>query len=597
MTASILEQDKALPDKPLEQLSQPVILALLFAVALLIQLVTVRRTIGTFDECLSLYGADRILHGGRPYRDFLTPYGPAQFYLIALCFKIFGASTLVGRIYDACIRAGIACASFALVALLASRRYAILAFAAVILWLTCIDDMAYNYSAYPALLFSLISCLFFARYLNDSFRIRLLMIAGGLVGATACFRHDIGFYLFVTQIVILLWSISSASRSGEITSGTPLASYRPVIFYIAGVVVIVLPVALLLLWSVPVSDIFFDLFYLPAKVYPEMRRLPFRTFVLPRLILHPLSWRNRFELQEAIVFFPILACIASGLILLLSRKSQAGLFRHERQRRIFALLTLLGLLFFLKGLIRVSAMQMIPCIVVGIILLAVLLSRMPSLDRLSTIVVGVVTFIFVACSAPIVLGLIWFTRANVLNLIHPTSPISFVKACHPPEGLERARCLIIDPTSEAAIQYVEQRTSPQDKIFVGNGRHDKILTNDIRFYFISGRGAITKWQDFEPGVQTTLPIQNQIIASMQEYSPKFIVLNSAWDNLIEPNDSRFSSGVTALDDYIHTHYVPQATFGTIIILAPNTNSTLRPLAHPQNKDTSATLHPHSRSSA
>jgi len=87
MTASILEQDKALPDKPLEQLPQPVILGLLFAAALLIQLVTVRRTIGTFDECLSLYGADRILHGGRPYRDFLTPYGPAQFYLIALLLR------------------------------------------------------------------------------------------------------------------------------------------------------------------------------------------------------------------------------------------------------------------------------------------------------------------------------------------------------------------------------------------------------------------------------------------------------------------------------------------------------------------------------
>ena len=566
MTASILEQHKALPYRPLGRLSQSSLLALLFAIALLIQLVAVRRTIGTFDECLSLYGAEYILHGGRPYRDFLTPYGPAQFYLLALCFKIFGASALVGRIYDAFIRAGIACTSFALVTLLASRRYAALAFAAVILWLACIDDMAYNYSAYPALLLSLLSCLFFARYLNGPSRIWPLFVAGGLVGATACFRHDVGFYLFIAQSVTLFWSVSSNSRSDEIKRGPAL--YRPALCYIAAIAVIVLPVALLLLWSVPRSDIFFNLFYLPAKVYPRMRHLPFKTFAIPHLLRHPFSWSNRFDLQEAIVFFPILACVASALVLFLSRKPRSGIFSDPQQRQIFALLTLLGLLFFIKGLIRVSAMQMMQCIVIGIILLVVLLSLIPRLDRVSSVIIGGITFIFLACSVPVVLGFFLFISRNVIDVIHPSRATSYAKTCHPPAGLERARCLIVDAGPEAAIEYVEQRTSPQDRIFVGAGRHDKILTNDMRLYFVTGRFAITKWQDFEPGVQTTLPIQNQIIASMQEYSPKFIVLNSAWDNLKEPNDSRFSSGVTTLDDYIHTHYTPQATFGTIAVLAP-----------------------------
>jgi hypothetical protein len=182
--------------------------------------------------------------------------------------------------------------------------------------------------------------------------------------------------------------------------------------------------------------------------------------------------------------------------------------------------------------------------------------------------VGACALIFLVCSAPIVLGFVLFTYANVMDLLHPARPTSFYNTCHPPVGLERARCLILDPVPAAAIQYVEQRTSPQDRIFVGAGRHDKILVNDIRFYFLSGRPAITKWQEFDPGVQTTLPIQNQIIASIQGYSPKFIVLNSLWDNVTEPNGSRFSSGVTALDDYIHAHYAYKATFGTVVILAP-----------------------------
>ena len=565
MTASTLEQDKAPPYKLLERLSLPSLLALLFAIALLFQLIAARRTIGTFDECLSLYGADNILHGGRPYRDFLTPYGPAQFYLLALLFKIFGTSALVGRIYDACIRAGIACASFVLVTLLSHRKYAVLAFAAVILWLACIDDMAYNYSAYPAILLSLISCLFFSRYLNDSSRIWSLFVAGGLVGATACFRHDIGFYLFLTQIVILIWNILSIRRSGI------LPTHRPALCYVAGVAAIALPVALLLLWSVPSSDIFFDLFYLPAKVYPPMRRLPFRTFAIPNLLRHPFSWSNRFELQETIVFFPILVCLMSAITLFLSRKPHSGLFNDTRQRQIFGLLTLLGTLFFIKGLVRVSAMQMIQCVVVGIILLAVLLSRLSRLDRVPAMLVGGVTAIFLASSASVILGFFVFALRNVHDLTDPARPTSFAKTCHPPAGMERARCLIVDPRAEAASEYIEQRTSPHDRIFVGGGRHDKILTNDMRLYFLTGRLATTKWQDFEPGVQTTLPIQNQIIASMQEYSPKVIVLNSAWDNLKEPNSSRFSSGVTTLDDYIHAHYTPEATFGTISVLTPNSS--------------------------
>ena len=569
MTASTVEQEKPLTYPSAGRMLEPSFLGLLFAIALVVQLIGARRALGPYDECLALYGADRVLHGGRPYRDFLTLYGPAQFYLLALWLKIFGVSALAGRVYDAFIKAGIVCASFALVTRLASRRYAILAFTAVVLWLTCIDHAAYNYSAYPALLLSLISCLFFSRYLKDPSKLWPLFVAGVLVGITVCFRHDFGFYLCIAQFISLVWSILSSEAPGVTTRSKMPALRRPSLCYISGIITIVLPVTLLLLWTIPHNDIYFDLFYLPAKIYPKMRSLPFRTFAIPQTLRHPLS--NRYDLEEAIVYFPILACVASAVILFLSRKPQSALFSDARQRQIFGLFTILGTLFFIKGLIRLSATQMMQCIVVGIILLAILLSRIPQLDRASSIMVIGCALIFLACSAPIVVGFFVFTHTNLIDLIHPNRQTSIYNTCHPPVGMERARCLIIDPVDTAAIEYVEQRTSPQDRIFVGAGRHDKILVNDIRFYFMSGRAAITKWQEFDPGVQTTLPFQNQIIASMQEYSPKFIVLNSTWDNYIEPNGSRFSSGVTALDDYIHTHYVPHATFNEVVILAPNSS--------------------------
>jgi 4-amino-4-deoxy-L-arabinose transferase-like glycosyltransferase len=49
------------------------------------------------DEGIVLQGAARILHGEVPYRDFFSFYTPMSYYLLALAFKIFGESLLVGR--------------------------------------------------------------------------------------------------------------------------------------------------------------------------------------------------------------------------------------------------------------------------------------------------------------------------------------------------------------------------------------------------------------------------------------------------------------------------------------------------------------------
>src|SRR6266498_5768003 len=44
------------------------------------------------DEGIVLRGAERILNGYLPYRDFFTFDTPGSFYLVALLFRIFGDS-------------------------------------------------------------------------------------------------------------------------------------------------------------------------------------------------------------------------------------------------------------------------------------------------------------------------------------------------------------------------------------------------------------------------------------------------------------------------------------------------------------------------
>src|SRR5258708_1161685 len=50
------------------------------------------------DEGIVLRGAERILAGQLPYRDFFTFYTPGSFYLVASLFRIFGDSFAVARV-------------------------------------------------------------------------------------------------------------------------------------------------------------------------------------------------------------------------------------------------------------------------------------------------------------------------------------------------------------------------------------------------------------------------------------------------------------------------------------------------------------------
>jgi 4-amino-4-deoxy-L-arabinose transferase-like glycosyltransferase len=50
------------------------------------------------DEGIVLQGAQRVLEGQVPYRDFFSFYAPGHYYSLALLFKIFGSSLFVARL-------------------------------------------------------------------------------------------------------------------------------------------------------------------------------------------------------------------------------------------------------------------------------------------------------------------------------------------------------------------------------------------------------------------------------------------------------------------------------------------------------------------
>ncbi|QNI37206.1 hypothetical protein [Edaphobacter albus] len=537
----------------------------LFLLALLIQVIAFKRTCGPYDEFLSLYGADRVLHSDLPYRDFWTMYGPAQFYLLAGFFKIFGTSILTGRFYDAIIRAGIACACFVLARLLTPARWAFAAFAAVIIWLACIYYPAYNFPVYPAMLASLISCIFFSRFLQSRDSMHPLFWAGLFVSVATIFRHDSGFYICFAELLMMIWIIVQ-SRTGTPPRELLAILGKQLLIYLTGVVLVAGPVYGVILWHAGFQNLFYDLFYVPGVIYPKVRSLPFLSAETLQQLHHPFSWDGRIAVESLIVFFPILLMITALLCLLTSRQSR--IFPTTWQRQTFSLLFLLASLFFVKGLIRVGPVQMIQSIIVCLTVLAVLFGHLSQLDRRITVSLYITSAYLALCTLPVLSHLVGFARLNLHDTVHPNAPDSFYHRCHPSAELSRARCILIEPTVAQAVTAIDRRSSPDQPIYVGDGRHDRIFWNDVRLYFLSARRSITRWYDLHPGVQTTRPIQNQIIDSMQRLDPPVIVLNSTWDNTIEPNQSQYSSGVTALDNYIHAHYTPQVVYGNITLLMP-----------------------------
>ena len=97
-----------------------------FLISLLSIAILTDRHIANFDEGMILTGAMRVASGAIPHRDFYTNYGPGQFYVLAGIFWAFGPTVLVGRLYDAGVKAGIVCVVYAISFPLMGRLFGVL---------------------------------------------------------------------------------------------------------------------------------------------------------------------------------------------------------------------------------------------------------------------------------------------------------------------------------------------------------------------------------------------------------------------------------------------------------------------------------------
>jgi hypothetical protein len=512
-------------------------LALLF-LSLLILFVSEDRKIDLYDEGIILTGADSVSSGAAVHRDFYFVYGPAQLQIVSFLFKVFSPSVLVERCWDALVRSTAVVLVFLLCIRLRSELAAWMAAIASLIWLARLDF--HGYPVFPVLVVALAGVVCLLPVFERSRSGYRLFAAGICAGITVLFRYEMGVAVFAVEAAVLgVYFLSEAQKTGR----TRLTALLPLLPFASGLALIVLPLATAYVASGVTNDFLFDIVSFPSRYYVATRSLPFPG-------LHTLKWSP----VQTGDYLPLVA-MAATLPALYDRWR-----RKEDGLKLWLPLTLLALtlVFFAKGFVRVSVLHMGMAIVSSLALLAALTVDFWYRPLLVRLAVGGAVAFAVLCTLFAGYGDMNRSRQNLAALVHHGG-------CPTPSEL-RFGCYTLEEPELSAVRYIERMTTPADYLFVGAGRHDKAFTNDVVFYFLTGRRPATKFYQFDPGLQTTAPRQSQIVAELSDKKPPYIVLDSQWDDSKEPNHSRDSSGVVVLDNYLHSHFTPVAKFGTVSIL-------------------------------
>jgi Dolichyl-phosphate-mannose-protein mannosyltransferase len=521
---------------------------LLLAITFVYLLPGIHQPVNIYDEGIIAYSAVRVMDGQVMYRDFWSIYSPAQFYLLAAAFKLFGASIQVERLWDTAMRSLVPLFAYLVATRLITRRLALVAWATVTAWVAFytysyqFNWVFYGYPAFPAIAFGLGSIWLLTGFFTDQ-RSRWLVFAGLLLGIAALFRHDFGIYCGAGQAIVL--GLFSVLRSGDPDHPQSFAARvkgfgRNLVVFGLSAAVLVVPVAVYFVIQAGPGELIFDLFTFPAVIFPRFRALPYPEFSIP---------------DNLVFYLPFAVFLMAGAVAFLAiRRRTPPEIAHAL---CILMLILFGLFGFNQARIRSDVIHTPAFFVPALILIVVLLRGIP---RASGDVVDASSVLSALAVLMLVLVLVQplgdrFELLTDPNRLSP--PIT--------HGVPRASTAIVNPNMAAAVLFILQNTQPNERIFVGNTFHDKIFVNEPMFYFLAERHSATRYHELHPGVATTAPVQQEIVNDLEKYHVNYMVLSSQFEQAHEPNESSISSGVYILDDYIHSRFQPMMQYGPYMI--------------------------------
>jgi hypothetical protein len=537
--------------------------AIVFFLSYIVLFVGMDLTPIVFDESIILTGAMRVAAGQIPHQDFYTNYGPGQFYTIAALFKLFGQSVLVERLYDLFLKALIVSLIYMIASSWCRSSIALCTTIVTLLWLFGFDQTA-GTAVVPVSLLNLVACMLILPVFSRSLGAKRMLGAGAVAGIAALFRYDTGVALFGVEVCIVAIAISlrTAGIANRVLSF--LSALWPCLL---GFATVTLAALAYYRSRAPLHPFVHDILIYPGKYYHRGRNLPF-----PPINLKGLDNIGVY-LPVAIIAVSVYVVIASNLR---SRDEHAaGSANDTANQSWVGFLIAFGLLAFvmyLKGFVRVSLAHMYLATLPSVLLVAVLYQHKSSFARPLRTSIKVLATLSVLAACLCGLKEVWVLFRSHKSIPehawrYSTGHLPELQAtwCKIEGPATRGLCFLPDNDHIQAIEFLESHTQSGQRLFVGQPRHDIIFANDNFTYFATQRLPATKWSHFDPFLQNSYPIQEQMIAEFDASTPPYIVLDSEFDSIHEHNDSSKSTGVTALDDYIHSKYQRVQTFGEMSV--------------------------------
>jgi hypothetical protein len=506
-----------------------------------------------YDEGIIVYGATRILQGEIPYRDFWTQYSPGQFYTLAGLFSVFGTSIMVERWWDVASRALLSIALYLVAAQLSSRITALLVWALGVIWLAYYGF--FGYPIFQGLAFSFLSIYFVLRSLTSD-RIarsassrRDSIIAGIFLGLTALFRHDMAVYLAIAELVVLFaFSVSQRSRENK-----PGFLKKPGLFsraypVLATALIIIAPVALFFLITTPFTELLQQLFRFPLIEFPKVRDLPY-----PPLTggTHDLPFYIPFLIYALAA---LVAVVRIGHTQSVKLELEHGLrnandypeARLTQQRAQYwgaCILILFGLFGFNQARVRSDLIHTPHFFLTSLTLLPFIIHGFRQADKAGSFMLSTVAVII---SLALIVDPLDWHRKMLDQRAQSSLRLS--------QSLPIAQGALMMDEQRFLVQHLQKTVQPGEMIYIGLTRHDRVFANDVMLYFLLQARSPTRYHELHPGLVNTLPVQQEMVADLEQHKPNTIVLSGMFEGANEPNDSSQSSGVKSLDDYIRANY-------------------------------------------
>lgn len=526
--------------------------AICAAVAFLLLILTMSREIIIFDEGIILTGAMRVANGDLVHRDFYSSYGPAQYYIVAAVLGLFKQSFMAERIYDALIKALICAAVFHFTSRLCRAWVAVLF--AIICGLWFVAVRGYLYPIFPCMLLAMLATYLLIPLAMGQSISRAGGIAAGLcAGLAALFRYEVGFFLLVANLVgvAILMALSEPLRMAVRRFLWVALSYA------AGSLLVFVPAAVNFLTVAPVAGFWHDIVEFSVKYYGPMRGLPF-----------PMPWDPK---AAAIYLPPIAAILAAVEVVRMSWRHRPLGSREVEARAYLVLFGCTAALLFLKGVVRVQALHVLLGIVPALVVVAILVDRwLRPPGPLRVAAMGLALLAITPSTASALRDLYYSAIVPDRSLIGWIALRSgLIKA----SATERAACAeafhsgmaLLETDYVRVANYLNIYSRPDERILIALDRHDRIFANPVALYFAAGRLPGTHWQQFDPGLQTRADIQARMISELQRNNVRWVVRDSSFGKMNEPNGSAQSSGVTMLDRYLDQNYRPVAAAGKVQI--------------------------------